>query len=194
MKDSFANFRSRSLGGLCLSLLLQPCLAQLDTAPPSTIYFDIDLNKAGFLADFNNSSDYIISQGGGSPDWYIGESPYSESSLVSGLIGNSQESSFMIKSNCSYLAFDYWTSTEGNFDLLTVTLDRENILASSGFQDYKFEQTIEPGEHQIEFKYTKDSSNFHGTDQVGIDNLEIRTRSRFETFQMDAPVSGVEGL
>ncbi len=75
------------------------------------------------------------------------------------------------------VAFDYFSSTEENSDVLYTRIDDVNICQISGVNDtwktcYTF-VAAEDGEYRLSFWYIKDSSTHTGDDSVYIKNLRI---------------------
>ena len=75
------------------------------------------------------------------------------------------------------LSFDWWVSSETNYDKLIVTLDGTTILEKSGSQSGTYNHAITQGEHTLVVKYTKDGSNSSGSDQASVSNIVVSAGS-----------------
>lgn len=75
------------------------------------------------------------------------------------------------------VAFDYYSSTEANADVLYVLVDRNDIYQisgeGSGWQTCYTWVAQEAGEYEIAFCYFKDSSEHVGDDTVYLSNLRV---------------------
>lgn len=84
------------------------------------------------------------------------------------------EASFV--ADALYISFDYFVSTEGNYDFFRFYIDNEIIIETSGTEMTNFNtfsKNLEPGEHEFKFVYNTDASGFAGEDGFFIDNLII---------------------
>ena len=80
----------------------------------------------------------------------------------------------------AFLSFDWWVSSETNYDKLIVTLDGTTILEKSGSQSGTYNHAITQGEHTLVVKYTKDGSDSSGSDQARISNLTTTTTTTID--------------
>ena len=72
------------------------------------------------------------------------------------------------------LSFDWSVSSESNGDWLTITLDGEQIVRSSGTNSGVFSRIFDTaGEHQLRFSYSKDGSQSKGDDVASVTNLTL---------------------
>ena len=75
------------------------------------------------------------------------------------------------------LSFNWWVSSETNYDKLIVTLDGTTILEKSGSQSGTYNHAITQGEHTLMVKYTKDGSDSSGSDQASVSNIVVSAGS-----------------
>ena len=73
------------------------------------------------------------------------------------------------------LSFEFCTSTEEGYDVLTVMIDWEIVKVFSGDNPWQtYTLTIpEPGTHVITFTYSKNDQFFDGEDRVALDEIEL---------------------
>ncbi|MBR3739671.1 MAG: redoxin domain-containing protein [Clostridia bacterium] len=72
------------------------------------------------------------------------------------------------------LAFDFATDTEDHFDLLVIRVDGERVKSFGGAHDWTtWVLPLTAGEHEISFRYEKDSSGSKGEDTVWLDNVRL---------------------
>ena len=91
------------------------------------------------------------------------------------------------------LSFDWSVSSESNYDWLTITLDGEQIVRSSGSNSGTFSRTFEiSGEHQLTFSYSKDNSQSNGDDAAKVLNLTLSNGSLGE--EVEAEFFSVTGI
>jgi gingipain R len=109
-------------------------------------------------------------------------------SLRSGQIENNEYSSLTypceVKS-CDFVSFWCKTSSEAG-DKLQFILDGFTVGEWSGLTDWSYHSfKVEPGMHQIEWRYTKNSNAAAGADAVWIDNIHLPVHA-----QVTSNVSG----
>ena len=74
----------------------------------------------------------------------------------------------------STLSFNYWVSSQSNYDYLYVLLDGSTVLSKSGEQSGTYTKTFtELGAHTLVVKYTKNNSTSSGSDQARITDLAL---------------------
>jgi hypothetical protein len=92
----------------------------------------------------------------------------------SGVIGNSQTSSLALSTNfvSGYGSFDYFVSSEPNFDFLQFSMDGSLVQQWSGQAGWTtFTFPISVGSHTLQWTYVKDPSGSSGMDAGFIDNV-----------------------
>lgn len=122
---------------------------------------------------------YTVTNDSSKP-WYSANTfKYNEmNTLRSGSIGNSSSTiisvSFRLVEDGN-IEFNWAVSSENNYDKLIVSLDGKDILTKSGQQTAftTVNTQIVAGEHTITFKYTKDSSQSHGSDAAAIGYIKL---------------------
>lgn len=101
-------------------------------------------------------------------------------SIRSGLISDNQYSSLIypcVVTNCDFLSFWSKTSCESE-DKLQFMVDGITIEEWSGLTDWNFHiYKVEPGTHQIEWRYSKNSSSSAGYDAAWLDNIHLPVHS-----------------
>jgi alpha-tubulin suppressor-like RCC1 family protein len=76
--------------------------------------------------------------------------------------------------NAGYISFTLKTSTEDQYDVLTLFVDDVEIARYSGEQNWAFYRyPITAGQHSISWTYTKDSADSAGVDSVWIDSIVL---------------------
>lgn len=98
-------------------------------------------------------------------------------SLRSGLIADNESSTLAYTCNtitCDFLGFNIRVSSEAGTDKLQLRIDGELIAEWSGNHDWSEELfPIDPGEHLIEWIYTKNETGSAGADAAWIDNIYL---------------------
>ncbi len=112
----------------------------------------------------------------GSSDWFVENSrgTYGGSCIRSGSIDHSQNSTIEVYKYCSGRTyyFDWYVSSESNFDKLSFWVDgvkREEISGESGWQTVTV--YLSQGFHTLEWRYAKDGSVSSGSDCGWVDHL-----------------------
>lgn len=72
------------------------------------------------------------------------------------------------------ISFDWMVSSESGCDKLIILLDGVTILTDSGEKNGTHAASLAPGEHTLEVKYTKDSSDKEGQDCAKISNVNVK--------------------
>ncbi|MBR5846853.1 MAG: leucine-rich repeat protein [Bacteroidaceae bacterium] len=72
------------------------------------------------------------------------------------------------------ISFDWMVSSESGGDKLIILLDGVTILTDSGEKNGTHAASLAPGEHTLEVKYTKDSSDKEGQDCAKISNVNVK--------------------
>ena len=73
-----------------------------------------------------------------------------------------------------YFAFDFATDTETLYDLLVIRVDGERVKSFGGAHDWtSWALPLTAGEHEISFRYQKDSYGSQGKDTVWLDNVRL---------------------
>ena len=75
--------------------------------------------------------------------------------------------------NGNLLSFDWYVSSEDNCDILTIRLDGNTIILSSGVNGETYTTTLTAGSHTLEVSYSKDGSVSANNDNAGIRNIKI---------------------
>ncbi|HPR24737.1 C25 family cysteine peptidase [Lentimicrobium sp.] len=135
-------------------------------APP-----DEDFENQGFpRSNWQNTSEKA---------WFIDGNTSFEGrySLRSGLITDNESSTLAYTCNtstCDFLGFNIRVSSEAGADKLQLQIDGELIAEWSGNHEWSEELfPIDPGEHLIEWIYTKNETGSAGTDAAWIDNIYL---------------------
>ena len=150
------------------------------------------------ITSFTDKTVAVTSKPGG----YTGSVVIPESITVSGLTwvsDNHADNSvgekifpFTVEAGC-VLSFCWQVSSEGNYDWLTITLDGEQIVRSSGSENGVFSRTFESaGEHQLTFSYSKDGSQSQGDDAATVTMLRLSKGSFNE--QAETVIYSVTGI
>ena len=71
------------------------------------------------------------------------------------------------------LNFDYYISSEDDYDIGYVYLDGECIISVSGYSSSTFRRSLGSGSHTIIYKYVKDGSESNWSDYFSISNINI---------------------
>ena len=72
------------------------------------------------------------------------------------------------------LAFDFFTSTEAMYDLLTVRVDGETVKSFGGAHDWmRWAIRLPAGEHEVAFSYEKNGTVDSDEDTVMLDNVAL---------------------
>ncbi len=71
------------------------------------------------------------------------------------------------------LSFDWYVSSEDGYDILTITLDGNTIVSSSGVNGETYTTPLTAGSHTLIVTYSKDSSYSANNDNAGIRNIKI---------------------
>ena len=71
------------------------------------------------------------------------------------------------------MSFDWYVSSEDNYDILTITLDGNTIVSSSGVNGETYTTPLTAGSHTLIVTYSKDSSYSANNDNAGIRNIKI---------------------
>ena len=87
--------------------------------------------------------------------------------------------------NGNKLSFDWYVSSEYNWDYLTITLDGNTILRSSGENSGSYKEVLTAGTHNLIASYSKDASVSNYNDNAGIRNIKI-------TGYYDIPEGNIE--
>lgn len=113
----------------------------------------------------------------GNADWEIVTSDVYEGtySASSKSIGNSQAAVMKVNvSNTSSQTISFYrkVSSESTYDKLIFYIDSEEKGSWSGEKDWEqFTYTVEPGEHELAWKYKKDVTQSSGQDKAWVDNI-----------------------
>ncbi|MBW6490716.1 MAG: T9SS type A sorting domain-containing protein [Lentimicrobium sp.] len=111
--------------------------------------------------------------------WFIdGETSFEGNySLRSGIIddlGSSRLAYSCYSHSCDYISFRVKISSQTNADFLRLVINGNTVATYSGEFDWTEEKfPIDPGEHLIEWIYSKNESESHGMDAVWIDNIYL---------------------
>jgi gingipain R len=115
---------------------------------------------------------------GGSQKWSIDRSQYfdGKNSIRSGIIGDNENSSLIYPcdvTSCDFVSF--WSKTSSaQGDKLQFIIDGSTLGEWSGISDWTFHiYKVEPGNHQIEWRYKKDNSGTAGEDAAWLDNIHL---------------------
>lgn len=128
-----------------------------------------------FESEQKNSKYWID---GGISNWDIDQNNYFDGSksIKSGQINNNQHSSIIFPievKNCDFVSFWSKTSCEPG-DKLQFLVNGNLYGEWGGESDWTFHiYKIEPGNHQLEWRYNKDNSSTAGEDAVWLDNLHL---------------------
>ncbi len=115
---------------------------------------------------------------GGTQKWTNDATHYFDGaySVRSGQIKDNEYSSLVYPcevTNCDFISFWSKTSSESG-DKLQFIIDGKTIGEWSGISEWSFHNyKVEPGLHQIEWRYTKNSENSAGEDAVWLDNIHL---------------------
>ncbi len=126
----------------------------------------------------------------GTQDWENDGTEYFDGThcLRSGQINNNENSSLAYPcevKGCDFVSFWSKTSSEQG-DKLMFIIDGSTVGEWSGFTEWDYHSyKVEPGIHQLEWRYTKNSDLASGSDAVWIDNIHLPVHS-----QATANVSG----
>jgi len=71
------------------------------------------------------------------------------------------------------LSFDWYVSSEDGYDILTITLDGNTIVSSSGVKGVTYTIPLTAGSHTLIVSYCKDGSMSANNDNAGIRNIKI---------------------
>lgn len=139
-------------------------------------YIDnIRIKEGGvLLEDFESSEPALVFTG----DWIKapGDGKGGSVAFRSGQISHSQESiaeTTITLDEPGTVSFDYWVSSEGNYDKLNFYIDGVSKLqqGNTGWTSAKFE--LAAGEHTLKWRYSKDGSASEGRDAAFVDNIAI---------------------
>ena len=114
-----------------------------------------------------------------SSPWFVTEIE-GQKVLTNNDIGDSQRTStkFEFVAQQGAISFNYKTDTEQGYDYLEVYLNGEQVLRTSGQQEWSsFNYSVLPGANEIEFVFDKDASASTQADAVYIDNIYIGDNS-----------------
>lgn len=132
---------------------------------------DEDFENQGFpRSNWSNSGDF---------SWFIDGNTSFEGnySLRSGIIddlGSSRLAYSCYSHACEYISFRLKISSQTNADFLKLVIDGDTLASYSGVIDWTEEKFgIDPGEHLIEWIYSKDASESQGMDGAWIDNIYL---------------------
>ncbi|TMP80195.1 peptidase M4 family protein [Pseudoalteromonas phenolica] len=149
-----------------------------DTDPTDAASF-----PEGTLELFYNFEDGLVPENfvhsDQSSPWFVTEIE-GQKVLTNNDIGDSQRSStkFEFVAQQGAISFDYKTDTEQGYDYLEVYLNGEQVLRTSGQQEWSsFNYSVLPGANEIEFVFDKDASVSTQADAVYIDNIYIGDNS-----------------
>lgn len=115
---------------------------------------------------------------GGTQKWTNDATHYFDGaySVRSGQINDNEYSSLVYPcevTNCDFISFWSKTSSE-NGDKLQFIIDGRTIGEWSGISEWSFHNyKVEPGLHQIEWRYAKNGENSAGEDAVWLDNIHL---------------------
>lgn len=88
------------------------------------------------------------------------------------------------------LEFDYRTSTETKWDKLIVRIDGDVVNGNNGYSGLsewtKASFSLTPGEHNITFTYTKDSTTIGGSDSCWLDNVYVGKPAEPESVEIQS--------
>ena len=149
-----------------------------DTDPTDAASF-----PEGTLELFYNFEDGLVPESfvhsNQSSPWFVTEIE-GQKVLTNNDIGDSQRTStkFEFVAQQGAISFDYKTDTEQGYDYLEVYLNGEQVLRTSGQQEWSsFNYSVLPGANEIEFVFDKDASVSTQADAVYIDNIYIGDNS-----------------
>jgi len=120
----------------------------------------------------------LVWMDGGSQKWAKDDQQFFDGaySLRSGLVTDNEHSSLIYPcnvTNCDFVSFWSKTSSETS-DKLQFIIDGKIIGEWSGQTSWSYHSfKVDPGKHEIEWKYVKNSSLTQGNDAVWIDNIHL---------------------
>ncbi len=115
---------------------------------------------------------------GGAQNWTIDGAQHFDGikSIRSGQINANEYSSLIYPcevTSCDFVSFWSKTSSDGG-DKLQFLMDGISVAEWSGLTDWSFHTyKIEPGMHQLEWRYTKDNELTAGDDAAWLDNIHL---------------------
>ena len=91
------------------------------------------------------------------------------------------------------LSFDWYVSSEDYYDILTITLDGNTIVSSSGVKGATYITTLTAGSHTLVVSYSKDYMESANNDNAGIRNIKIMDKDALGEYIAfaDANVWGI---
>ncbi len=119
----------------------------------------------------------------GTQDWKNDGTEYFDGthSLRSGQINDNETSSLSYPcevTGCDFVSFWSKTSSEAG-DKLMFVIDGSTVGEWSGITEWEYHSyKVEPGIHQLEWRYTKNSDLTAGSDAVWIDNIHLPVHSQ----------------
>jgi hypothetical protein len=127
--------------------------------------------ESGTLTDLGWTS-------GGTGSWIIEATNVSAGRFAarSPAVGNNQSSSLILRTNfaASTGSFDFFVSSELNFDFLKFFIDGSLVQQWSGQAGWTtFSFPVTSGTHMLEWRYAKDPSGSAGFDAAFIDNVNL---------------------
>ncbi|MBP1931823.1 PKD domain-containing protein [Ammoniphilus resinae] len=145
-----------------------PVLSPSSSTKPTSILEDFEDTNYNF--SFSGSwGRNTTRKSGGNYSYKSGSTGHSSSSTGS--------TTFTIPAQAknARLSFDWYVSSETNYDYLTISLNGNNIVNVSGNQGWvNYKQALIPGTtYNLQFTYRKDGSGSVGDDAGYIDNLSV---------------------
>ncbi len=116
---------------------------------------------------------------GGGNEWTIDQSKafHGNNTSRSGKIGDGEYSSLIYPcevTNCDFVGFWNRVSSEVNKDKLQFLIDGVVLGEWSGNQDWTYHSyNVEPGSHQLEWRYIKDENGSGGEDAAWLDDISL---------------------
>lgn len=87
------------------------------------------------------------------------------------------------------LAFDFRTSVEAGYDMLSISIDGMEVKCFSGEHAWtSWALALEPGAHEVTFSYAKDAFSAEGEDKVWISNVRIASGDEAAALLAAVPV------
>ncbi|MCB9152805.1 MAG: M36 family metallopeptidase [Caldilineae bacterium] len=166
----------------------------IDSLPVTyDVQVSLDSTLAGPLAyDFNRGGLPAGFTSYGNLPWRV-----EDDALRAGPISHNQSSLLELAVDLvapGQLKFDWSVDSEAGADLFTFAVDGQTILEQSGVnQSSGFSVDLLAGQHQLVWRYGKDSTLSEGNDTVSIDNLRIENTSLAHWRPADVAFDGDGG-
>ena len=157
------------------------------------VQVSLDSSLAGPLAyDFNRGSLPAGFVSYGNLSWQV-----EDDALRAGPISHNQSSVLQLDVDLvapGQVVFDWQVDSEAGADLFTFAVDGQTVLEQSGKHNQsRFSLDLPAGQHQLVWRYGKDSTLSQGDDTVLIDNLRIDNVSQAHWRPAEVTFDGAGG-